>query len=66
MTSSSVICPECNQLMKQGGLVLSRREDDGKRGCRSLWGCTSGHVWWKWADRPGEPVEACPVPELFR
>jgi hypothetical protein len=52
--------------MKAGGFVLSRREDDGRRACRSLWGCASRHVWWRWADQPDEALEACPVPELFR
>jgi hypothetical protein len=52
--------------MESGGLVLSEREDDGRRTCRSLWRCADGRVWWRWGDRPNEHMEACPVPELFR
>lgn len=48
------------------GIVLSKREDDGRRTCRTLWRCTGRHVWWRWADRPNEPLEVCPVPELLR
>lgn len=66
MISRAAACPECSQPMKSDGLVLSQREDDGQRACRSLWRCASGHVWWKWVDRPDESFEACPVPELFR
>ncbi|QDN77773.1 dehydrogenase [Streptomyces sp. S1A1-7] len=66
MTSDVLACPECSQPMKSGGLLLSERKDDGLRPCRSLWRCTSRHVWWSWADRPDEPLEICPVPELFR
>lgn len=66
MTSDVLPCPECRQPLKSGGLVLSKCKDDGRRTCRSLWRCASGHVWWGWADRPDEPLEICPVPELFR
>ncbi|MFF0065925.1 dehydrogenase [Streptomyces sp. NPDC005279] len=59
-------CPECSGPMTFGGFVLCGREDDDKRTCRSLWKCASRHVWWSWADRPDEPLEVCPVPELFR
>jgi hypothetical protein len=52
--------------MKAGGFVLSKREDDGRRAGRSLWGCAGRHVWWRWTDRTDEPLEACPVPDLFR
>lgn len=52
--------------MQSGGFVLSKREDDGRRGCRMLWRCPDQHVWWGWTDQPGEPLEICPVPELFR
>jgi uncharacterized protein YbaR (Trm112 family) len=31
MTSDVLVCPECSQPMKSGGLVLSKREDDGRR-----------------------------------
>ncbi|RSN99570.1 dehydrogenase [Streptomyces sp. WAC 05379] len=66
MTSRAAACPECRQPMKADGPAFSRRQDDGKRACRSLWRCTSGHVWWKWTDRPDESFEVCPMPELFR
>ncbi|MFF7213788.1 dehydrogenase [Streptomyces sp. NPDC008238] len=66
MTGDLPACPECGQLMKFGGLVLSQREDDGRRVCRSLWKCPERHVWWGWADRTDEPLEICPVPQLFR
>ncbi|MDH6115604.1 hypothetical protein P3T36_007732 [Kitasatospora sp. MAP12-15] len=46
-------------------MALFRREDDGKRTCRSVWGCPQRHVWWNWADRPGSPLETCPHPDLF-
>ncbi|MFD2690590.1 hypothetical protein ACFS5L_37965 [Streptomyces phyllanthi] len=48
------------------GFVLVKREDDGRRTCQTLLGCTGRHVWWRWADQPEGPLEACPVPELFR
>ncbi|UXY28381.1 hypothetical protein [Streptomyces sp. HUAS TT20] len=51
--------------MKSGGFVLSMREDDDRRACRTLWRCADGHVWWYWADRPEEPLEVCPFPALF-
>lgn len=64
MTSDAPACPECSQPMKSGGLVLSRREDDNRRTCRALWRCRR-HIWWSWADRPGEPLEVCLVPDPF-
>lgn len=67
MTSAPPICPDCGKDLKFGGFVLCRREDDDQRTCRSLWKCSKKkHVWWHWADRPDEPLEACPVPHLFR
>ncbi|MFH9586839.1 dehydrogenase [Streptomyces luteogriseus] len=66
MTDEAPDCPECSEPMKAGGFVLAKREEDGRRVCRSLLGCAGGHVWWRWADRPYEPLEDCPVPELFR
>jgi hypothetical protein len=66
MTNNAPACPECRQALQSGGLVLSKRKDDGRRTCRSLWRCAAGHVWWSWADRPDEPLEICPVPGLFR
>jgi hypothetical protein len=44
---------------------LSRREDDRKHTCRSLWRCAASHLWWQWADRPGEALESCPYADLF-
>ncbi|AWW42903.1 dehydrogenase [Streptomyces cadmiisoli] len=66
MTSGFRECPECGRPMRPGGLVLARREDDGRRMCRSLWACASRHVWWKWVDAPSEPFEICPWLQLFR
>ncbi|MFJ4323599.1 dehydrogenase [Streptomyces tricolor] len=66
MTDDAPACPECSQPMKFGGFLLAKREDDGRRTCRALWKCAGRHVWWRWADRPEEPLEACPMPELFR
>ncbi|MFF3563041.1 dehydrogenase [Streptomyces sp. NPDC002574] len=66
MITDTPFCPGCSQRMKDGGLAVFKREDDGRRVCRSLWKCTHRHVWWKWADRPDEPWEACPWPQLFR
>ncbi len=51
--------------MKSGGLVLMRREEDGKRTCRALWRCPDRQLWWHWADQPDAPMELCPVPHLF-
>ncbi|MFD5410828.1 dehydrogenase [Streptomyces nojiriensis] len=65
MTSSVPTCPECSHAMKFGGFVLCRREDDDQRVCRGVWKCTTPHVWWNWADRPDEALEACPMPEMF-
>jgi tRNA(Ile2) C34 agmatinyltransferase TiaS len=65
MTDDTPACPECGRPMKPGGFVLARREDDGRRACRSLLKCVDRHVWWSWADRPDEPLEIYPVPELF-
>ncbi|MFE4416024.1 dehydrogenase [Streptomyces sp. NPDC056821] len=66
MTHDAPVCSECGQPMKPGGFVLCEQEDDGQRTCRSLWKCAGRHVWWGWTDRPDEPLEVCPVPELFR
>ncbi|WP_079078635.1 dehydrogenase [Streptomyces sp. DSM 15324] len=66
MTHHAPACPDCGLPMESGGLVLSGRDDDGRRACRSLWRCAGRHVWWGWADRPEEPLEVCPVPQLFR
>lgn len=66
MTYDSPACPECSQTMKSGGFVLSRRRCEGRRTCQTLWRCAGGHAWWHWADCPDEPLEVCPVPELFR
>ncbi|MEU3987164.1 hypothetical protein AB0F24_02070 [Streptomyces platensis] len=44
MTNEAPACPECSQLMKSGGFVLSKRVDDGRRTCRSLWKCAGRHV----------------------
>ncbi|ANB08556.1 hypothetical protein SAM40697_4598 [Streptomyces ambofaciens] len=66
MTDDAPACPECSQPLKSGGLVLTKRDEDGRRTCRSLWRCAGRHTWWQWADRPAEPLEVCPVPELFR
>jgi hypothetical protein len=51
--------------MQSGGFVLSGREDDNQRACRVVWRCAGVHIWWRWADRSHEPLEVCPVPELF-
>ncbi|AZP21034.1 dehydrogenase [Streptomyces aquilus] len=58
-------CPTCGRPLKYGGLVLTVREDDGKRTCRALWKCATRHLWWQWSDRPDAPLETCPVPSLF-
>lgn len=65
MTNVAPACPKCRHPMKSGGLLLSEREDDGRRTCRALWRCANRHTWWQWADRPDDPLELCPVPELF-
>jgi hypothetical protein len=46
-------------------MVLSKREEDGQRVCRVLFGCIDRHVWWRWADRPADELEPCPHPQLF-
>ena len=60
------VCPDCGLTMPGAGLVLMEREDDGRSTCRAAWKCGNGHVWWQWADRPGLPLERCPIPEDFR
>ncbi|MGC0339992.1 DUF2235 domain-containing protein [Streptomyces sp. SLBN-8D4] len=59
-------CPVCDGPLTSGGMLLVRREDDGLRACRTLWRCAEGHLWWRWADRPGKPLEECPYPKVFR
>ncbi|MFF0293779.1 dehydrogenase [Kitasatospora sp. NPDC004614] len=59
-------CPECDRPLSCGAMVLFEREDDGKRTCRGVWECDQRHVWWGWLDRPGEPLEACPYPDILR
>ncbi|WP_240804690.1 hypothetical protein [Streptomyces sp. LRa12] len=54
MADDAQLCPECSQPLKSGGLVLSKRDDDGLRVCRSVWRCADRHTWWQWADRPEE------------
>ncbi len=66
MTDDAPACPKCGRPMKSGGFVLCQRKDDGRRTCRTLWRCTARHTWWRWADRPDEPLEVCLVPQLFR
>ncbi|QUW91376.1 dehydrogenase [Streptomyces sp. V17-9] len=66
MADDAPSCPECRQPLKSGGLVLVQRDDDGRKACRSLWRCAERHNWWRWTDRPEEPLEVCPVPEAFR
>ncbi|MDX3381148.1 hypothetical protein PV682_06740 [Streptomyces niveiscabiei] len=46
-------------------MVLSRREEDGRRVCRVVWGCPHRHVWWAWSDRPAAELEICPHPDLM-
>uniref|UniRef100_UPI0028118970 dehydrogenase n=1 Tax=Streptomyces sp. TaxID=1931 RepID=UPI0028118970 len=57
-------CPECGKPLTAGGLVLSA-DGDGRRACRSLRRCADRHTWWRWTHRPDDPLELCPVPELF-
>lgn len=66
ITDDVPACPACEQPLQTGGLVLSKRVDDGQRVCRSLWRCAGRHTWWGWVDRPEEGLEVCPVPGLFR
>ncbi|MFF4183821.1 dehydrogenase [Streptomyces sp. NPDC001691] len=66
MIDENPACPECGRTTTFGGLVLFKREEDGLRVCRALSKCPGRHVWWRWADRPDEPLEACPTPEVFR
>jgi hypothetical protein len=61
--TDALACPECSQSMKSGGFVLSQREDDGQRTCRTLWRCTDRYVWWCWTDRPaGRTFGVLPAP----
>ncbi|RAJ42420.1 hypothetical protein K353_02775 [Kitasatospora sp. SolWspMP-SS2h] len=50
--------------MKCTAMVLSEREEDGKRVCRAVWQCGDRHLWWGWSDRPEEPLETCPYPDF--
>ncbi|MBP5942164.1 dehydrogenase [Streptomyces sp. LBUM 1476] len=59
-------CPDCGRALRSLGLVLSLRDADKKRVCRHAWKCSAGHFWWHWADRPAEPLDVCPYPQLFR
>lgn len=59
------LCPDCGRPMRFGAFALCEREEDGRRICRGVWGCSERHIWWQWADRPGVPPEPCPYPELF-
>ncbi|MBP5940103.1 dehydrogenase [Streptomyces sp. LBUM 1476] len=58
-------CPQCGAPMKAGAMVLCRREEDGHRVCRVVWGCSGRHVWWTWSDRPAAELEVCPHPDLM-
>ena len=58
-------CPECGGPLEFGGMALCHREEDDRRTCRTVWGCSGRHVWWKWADRPADPLEVCPYPDLM-
>ncbi|CAG6392669.1 dehydrogenase [Streptomyces cocklensis] len=58
-------CPSCDGPVTFTALVLAHREEDGKRVCRGVWQCADRHLWWSWADRPGDPLEPCPYPDLF-
>jgi len=46
-------------------MALCHREEDDRRTCRVVWGCSNQHVWWKWADRPTAELEVCPYPDLM-
>ncbi|MFE4615799.1 dehydrogenase [Streptomyces sp. NPDC056747] len=59
-------CPDCGRPMEWKGLVLSKREEDDQRVCRSLWRCQDRTLWWHWADREDDPLELCPFPNLVR
>ena len=66
MPSESVpTCPQCGGLLKAGAMALCHREEDDRRTCRVVWGCSNNHVWWKWADRPTAELELCPYPDLM-
>ncbi|GAA1386027.1 dehydrogenase [Kitasatospora putterlickiae] len=58
-------CPTCDQPLTGLAMALFKRDDDGERTCRAVWGCALGHVWWQWADRARLPLEPCPRPDLF-
>lgn len=45
-------------------MVLSRREEDGMRVCRSVWQCGDRHLWWNWSDRLDAALEVCPYPQF--
>lgn len=62
--SQPPICPDCGQPMAGAGMALMEREDDGRRTCRAVWRCDSGHIWWNWADR-GDALVPCPYPQEF-
>ncbi|MGW3592487.1 dehydrogenase [Streptomyces fungicidicus] len=63
-TESVPTCPECGGPLKAGAMALCHRDEDDRRVCRMVWGCSGRHVWWKWADRPADPLELCPYPDL--
>lgn len=64
-TESVPTCPQCGGPLKAGAMALCHREEDNRRTCRVVWGCSNQHVWWKWADRPTAELELCPYPDLM-
>lgn len=57
---SVLIRPQCDGPLKAGAMVLCRREEDGRRVCWVVWGCSRRHVWWK----STAPLDVCPYPDL--
>lgn len=64
-TESVPTCPQCGGPLTAGAMALCHREEDDRRTCRVVWGCSNQHVWWKWADRPTAELELCPYPDLM-
>lgn len=64
-TESVPICPQCGGPLRAGAMALCHREEDDRRTCRVVWGCSNQHIWWKWADCPTAPLELCPYPDLM-
>ncbi|MGJ5832840.1 hypothetical protein [Streptomyces ossamyceticus] len=45
MTDDTPLCLACSQDLEFNGMLRSKREDDGRQTCRSLWSGAERHLW---------------------